>query len=431
VLLIGLAITAATVSAASPADARNVVTPGNFTGYAFDQCLAPTQRAMDAWLKSSPYLAVGIYISGASRGCVHQPNLSARWVANQLRNGWRLLPITLGPQAWCTTRERYLHQVRINPSPRSAYTRARSQGRAEARKTVRAAERLGISRRSTLWYDIEAFPIGSTHCRESALSFLNAWTRQLHQLHYVSGVYSSAASGIKILDDARALRPGKYLMPDRIWIADWNGRRNTASGYVRQAGWQPHRRVHQYVGGHHERHGGVTIDVDRNWVDLGRGSWTAAEPAHCGGKASYNFRSYRTLRVGTRGPAVRAAQCLLRALGRYVGKVDGVYDAGVVTAVRKYRVSRGMSTGGDLTQRTWVALLSHGPEPVLKLGSANPAVRRMQRALNAADHAGLPVSGRYGWRTLAAVRHYQRDHHKVRTGVTAPYLWRMLHRGTR
>ena len=47
----------------------------------------PTQRAMDAWLKSSPYLAVGIYISGASRGCVHQPNLSARWVGNQLRKG--------------------------------------------------------------------------------------------------------------------------------------------------------------------------------------------------------------------------------------------------------------------------------------------------------------------------------------------------------
>src|SRR3954452_17696222 len=138
--LTGLVVSAATAGPvlAGPAQARNVVTPGNFTGFAFDQCTAPTQSAMTAWLRSSPYLGVGIYISGASRGCVSQPNLSARWVSTQLKYSWRLLPITLGPQAWCTTRERYLHQVRINPSPRDKYSKARAQGRAEARKTVRA-----------------------------------------------------------------------------------------------------------------------------------------------------------------------------------------------------------------------------------------------------------------------------------------------------
>ena len=36
----------------SPAQAENVVTPGNFTGFGFDQCLAPSQSAMDAWLKN-------------------------------------------------------------------------------------------------------------------------------------------------------------------------------------------------------------------------------------------------------------------------------------------------------------------------------------------------------------------------------------------
>ena len=29
-------------------ETTNPVTPGNFTGYGFDQCLAPTQKAMDA-----------------------------------------------------------------------------------------------------------------------------------------------------------------------------------------------------------------------------------------------------------------------------------------------------------------------------------------------------------------------------------------------
>ena len=32
-------------SPASPARAANVATPGNFTGYGFDQCVAPTQKA--------------------------------------------------------------------------------------------------------------------------------------------------------------------------------------------------------------------------------------------------------------------------------------------------------------------------------------------------------------------------------------------------
>ena len=435
VLVTVLATVGATVGAAvvvaGPAQARNVVTPGNFTGFAFDQCVAPTQSSMNAWLRSSPYLAVGIYISGASRGCVDQPNLSPRWIRRQLRNGWRLLPITLGPQAWCTTRERYLHQVRINPSTRDSFAKARAQGRAEARKTVRAAKRLGIFRHSTLWYDIEAFSISRHDCRESALSFLGAWTRQMHKRHYVSGVYSSAASGIKMLDDARALRRGTYKMPDRVWIADWNGHANTSSSYVRHAGWQPHKRVHQYLGGHPERHGGVTIDIDRSWVDLGRGSWTAREPAHCGAKASYNFRRYRTIDVGARSAQVRTVKCLLSNSKRFAGKIDGVYGAKLGAAVSRYRTSRGLSACTATTQRTWVALLSAGDDRVLKRGSAHPAVRRVQRALNAADHAGLRITGIYKRSTARAVKRYQHDHHRARSGVVGPGLWRKLHAGVR
>ena len=51
------------------------------------------------------------------------------------------------------------------------------------------------------------------HCRESALAFLSAWTTRLHELGYVSGVYSSVGSGIKMLDDARVNRPGAFSCP--------------------------------------------------------------------------------------------------------------------------------------------------------------------------------------------------------------------------
>jgi hypothetical protein len=412
--------------AATAVQGGNVVTPGNFTGYGFDQCTAPSQRAMDAWLTSSPYWAAGIYISGDSRGCTSQPNLSATWVRTQLARGWRLLPITLGPQASCTTRERYLHQVRISPAPRRSYARARAQGRAEAVNTVAAATALGIVPGSTLWYDIEGFAISATGCRESALSFLSAWTTKLHRLHYVSGVYSSAASGITMLDDARANRPGRYRMPDQVWIADWNGVASTSSSYVRSSGWTPHRRVHQYRGGHDETYGGVTINIDQNWLDLGTGSTLAPQRAHCGGTASYDYGRYPTRTVGSSGALVKTVQCLLRSKNAYDGPVDGVYDAGLGAAVRAYRVSRGLSARPGTTRRTWVALLSHGPTPLVKYGSAAPAVRRLQRALNAADVAGLKVTGVVDASTTTAIRTYQAHHRLPTTGVAGPSVWRLL-----
>jgi hypothetical protein len=429
-VLATVATLASTLVVASPAEAANRATPGSFTGYGFDQCTAPAQQAMDAWLTSSPYWAVGIYISGDSRGCLSQPNLTPTWVSTQLAKGWRLLPITLGPQASCTTRERYLHQVRINPSASGSYATARQQGSAEASKTVAAARNLGISAGSTLWYDIEAFSIARTDCRESALSFLSAWTDRLHALGYVSGIYSSGASGIKMLDDARATRPGVYTMPDQLWIADWNGRADTSSSYVRSDGWMPHQRVHQYRGGHNETYGGVTINIDNNWLDLGRGSTPGKEPVHCGG-VHYNFTTYYSRRTGDTGALVKAAQCLLAGQKMYAGKVDGVYRATLAAAARKYRAAHRLPAAGTIGPRVWVSLLSQGSVPLLKIGSANAAVRRIQRSLNAADRAGLQVTGIFDTRTTAAVRKYQADHGLSQTGVVTTALWGKLQAGLR
>ncbi len=60
--------------------------PGNFTGYGFDACVAPSQKVMDAWNLRSPFTAIGIYISGNSRYCSdkYQPNLSKAWVAKNV-----------------------------------------------------------------------------------------------------------------------------------------------------------------------------------------------------------------------------------------------------------------------------------------------------------------------------------------------------------
>jgi peptidoglycan hydrolase-like protein with peptidoglycan-binding domain len=66
---------------------------------------------------------------------------------------------------------------------------------------------------------------------------------------------------------------------------------------------------------------------------------------------------------------------------------------------------------------------------VLKRGSASTAVRRVQRALNAADGAGLAVSGVFDGRTTGAVKRYQSAHGLPRSGVVNDGVWRRLHAG--
>ena len=435
--LVGLVtIASGLVAVAAPAQATNVATPGNFTGYGFDQCLAPSQKAMDAWLYNSPFWAVGIYISGDSRACPVQPNLTPTWVSTQLANGWRLLPITLGPQAWCTSRDRYKQQVRINPDPTKRYRKARAQGRAEAQKTVNRAAALGIAPGSTMWYDLEGdFRADMTDCRESALSFLSAWTKKLHKLGYLSGFYSSAGTGVKMLDDAATLRPGTYKMPDQLWVARWSGvpgRINEPgrTPYLRDTSWTPHKRVHQYRGGHNETHGGVTINIDSNYVDLGTGSTARTAKVFCGG-VDIDHPAYPNLRVGSQGDLVKAAQCLLRQKKQYAGPISGSYDRATAAAARAYRTKVGLPARGSMSKAVWTSILARGHHPLMKYGAASHAVRRLQRALNASDKAGLQVSGVFEGSTTAAVRAYQSDHGLARTGVVTDDLWSMLRAGRR
>ena len=434
VLVLGLATTVVVATYAglpSPARADVTTTPRHFTGYGFDQCVAPTQSAMDAWLRSSPYWAVGIYISGDSRGCRSQPNLTPTWVRTQLRNGWRLLPITLGPQASCNPHfPRYSDDRRIDPSSRDTYGAARRQGRVEAAEAVRVATGLGIGKGSTLWYDMEAYDATNTSCRESALWFTSAWTWKLHQLGYVSGVYSSASSGIKALDDARVNRGGTFQLPDRIWLARWDGVADTSSSYIREDGWRPGGRVKQYLGGHNETWGGVTINIDSNYLDLGKGSKPRAARSHCGG-VRISYRSYPRLSASSTGPLVEAAQCLLTKQDHYTGEIDGVMNEATRAAVRSLRVERDLGARAAVSRRAWTSMLSWNGERLMKHGAAGEGVRRLQRSLNAAVGAELRVTGRFAAGTTTAVKRYQAELGATQSGVVTGRTWNRLQAGRR
>jgi hypothetical protein len=221
-------------------------TVANYHGLGFDACSAPSAATMRAWRRHSPYGAVGIYIGGSDRAC-DQRNLTAAWLRREASAGWRFFPMYAGPQA-------------AFGELRSAF----SQGIRAAADAVVQAQQLGFGPRTPIYYDMEAYPAKDTGV---ALRFLSAWTTALRRLGYLSGVYSSSRSGI--IDLARQYSGHKYAMPDVIFDALWNGSKNVKDRVYGRRSWSVNHRLHQFSGNDTQTFGGATIDVDKDYLDVG------------------------------------------------------------------------------------------------------------------------------------------------------------------
>jgi hypothetical protein len=251
---------------ASRAPQAHLSGASDYTGLGFDACTAPSRRSMSAWA-DSPYRALGVYVGGLNRGC-SQPNLTASWVAEQTAAGWSLIPTYVGlqaPTSSCTS------CATLSSSTATAAT----QGTEAADDAVEAASLAGIGVGSPIYFDMESYSRTSS-ATNATLTFLAAWTNRLHALGYSSGVYSSSASGIADL----ASRLGtSYPQPDDIWVANWDGRANATGSYFPAGAWTDHQRIHQYRGGHDETYGGVTINIDNNYVEGATAGGEATEAA--------------------------------------------------------------------------------------------------------------------------------------------------------
>jgi len=253
-------------AAAHPAQARPhaIHRAGDplYTGLGFDACSTPSTATMSAW-GASPYRALGVYIGGANEACA-QPNLTSTWVAQESAAGWVLLPVYVGLQA----PKNGCGCAAINPSLASA------EGTAAADDAVNQATAVGLAPGNPIYDDMENYSRGSTNT-PAVLAFLAAWTTELHARGYQSGVYSSAGSGVT---DLVAQVGTGYVEPDQIWNAEWNNQASTTSGYIPAADWPNHQRLHQYQGGHNATYGGVTINIDSDYVDAGAASGSVLFP---------------------------------------------------------------------------------------------------------------------------------------------------------
>ena len=206
---------------------------------------------MSAWASASHYHAIGIYLGGVNAACA-QPNLTSTWVSTEVGGGWHLIPTWVGPQGdgacggTCKT---------ITPGLAAA------QGTTAADNAAKSASSLGIPAGNPIFYDMEQYSSGTS----KVLSFLSAWTSELHRVGYLSGVYSSASSGIRDLVAAQG--NSMFKEPDEIWIADWDGNATTSDPYVPASDWANHQRIRQYRGGHNETHGGRTLNIDNDYLD--------------------------------------------------------------------------------------------------------------------------------------------------------------------
>jgi Domain of unknown function (DUF1906) len=237
---------------ASRAPATASVGGSVFTGLGFDTCSAPSTSAMAAWAES-PFRGVGIYIGGENSAC-SQPNLSASWVSAQTTAGWHIIPTYVGLQAPTSS---------CSSCAKLTTAAAGTQGMAAAEDAVTEAGAIGIGAGSPIYFDMESYS-PTTSATNAVLTFLAAWTEKLHQLGYQSGVYSSSGSGVADLADAYG---GTLASPDDIWIANWNNAENTEDPAVPSTAWANHQRIHQFRGGHDDTYGGVTINIDSDFVD--------------------------------------------------------------------------------------------------------------------------------------------------------------------
>lgn len=396
------------------APAVGVSVPGDLRGTGFDTCAAPSQAIMDAWLRSSSYRSVGVYIGGMSRGCA-QPNLTASWVSRQVGSGWHLLPLYVGRQAPCS---RYVNRMSYDVPT------ARGQGEREALDAVAMAERLGISAPSTLYSDVEGYDSSNSRCVAAVMSYVSGWTFALHTRSYQAGVYSSAASGIHDLSTHyNSLGPSR---PDDLFMAWWNHRQDVNGGsYVPWVQWSAHQRVHQFEGEVTEGHGGYTFAIDRNFLDV---SSVVPEPLGC--PTDLDFLRYPLLRWPDHGNRVRAAQCLLARSGFDLGAATGIFNWRTAAAIRAFKASRGLANEeSSLGRWAWTALLSAGNTRFLSHGSTGPYVRKVQRTLTARLQKTVVIDGDFDRSTRKKVRAYQRAVNLTPTGTVGVPTWRALQSG--
>ncbi len=145
------------------------------------------------------------------------------------------------------------------------------------------------------------------------------------------------------------------------------------------------------------------------------------------------------MQSGTRGVAVKRLQEKLMELGYYICTVDGIYDKDDINAVKDFQKTNGLKSDGIAGLETQQLLYSGyaiakttaapkataTPRPtptpvsytVLKLGSRNAEVKRLQERLIELGYLSGSADGDFGSKTKAAVSSFQKANGLSQDGI--------------
>ncbi len=141
-----------------------------------------------------------------------------------------------------------------------------------------------------------------------------------------------------------------------------------------------------------------------------------------------------TLKKGDTGYAVRKLQQRLKELGYYTPGVDGSYGYRTVESVQAFQKKNGLTADGVAGPTTQAKLYSDSAKPAkdpvvqepeaddgtLKEGSTGEAVKKLQRRLKELGYYTPGVDGSYGYRTVDAVKAFQKKNGLTEDGVAGP-----------
>lgn len=249
----------------SPIQRAGAIGEAKYQAKGFDRCQSLRDSAMDRWWADSPYRFAGIFIGGTNLGC--RPGFDAAWIRHNHNRGWAFEMFWVGKQSRCAPNS-YRTYISNNRST------ARGQGVSAARTAARFARNLGFGANNVIYYDLEPYD-GTATCIAAAKAYIGGFDHQLrYHSPYFGGLYgSSCASHLRHFWEMTD-------MPTNIAPADWNGDPSVYDlACLRNANWNNHRRIHQWLGDVGRSWGGVYAGVD---LDCADGSVAANSPRRIG-----------------------------------------------------------------------------------------------------------------------------------------------------
>ena len=166
-----------------------------------------------------------------------------------------------------------------------------------------------------------------------------------------------------------------------------------------------------------------------------------------------------TVKRGSEGKDAKTVQTRLKELGYYQGKVDGKFGRASVNALKNFQTNNGLKADGAAGKKTYEKLFSvsavpyavqDAPTPVpseisrtaetsaaqssvwttLRSGDSGNDVKQLQENLIQLGYMSGTPDGKYGTKTVGAVKAFQKNNGLKEDGTAGPDTLRALYSGT-